>query len=90
MVGVISTIATTFLTIIFAIGGAAGAVACAWVGIQLISSNALSSAHGGGRAMMALVGVIGGVVLVLAGPQLADEVVKAMAGIPHPIPVPAF
>lgn len=90
MTQVISTIAKTFLTIIFALGGAAAAVAFAWLGLQLISSNALNSSHGAGRAMMALVGVIGGVVLVLAGPQLADEIVKAMASVPHPIPAPAF
>ncbi len=90
MTEVIAAIAKTFLTIIFAMGGAAGAVACAWIGLHLISNNALGSSQGAGRAMMALVGVIGGIVLVLAGPQLADEVVKAMASIPHPIPAPVF
>ena len=90
MVTVIQTIAKTFLTIIFALGGAAGAVACAWIGVQLIASNALSSSLGAGRGLMALIGVVGGIVLVLAGPALADEIVKAMASIPHTVPSPKF
>lgn len=90
MVDVIAKIAKTLMTIIFALGGAAGAVACAWVGLQLIANNALGSSQGAGRALMALLGVIGGIVLVMAGPSLADEIVKAMAGVPHTIPSPKF
>ena len=76
--GVIANLGKSLLTVIFGIGGVAAACGGAWAGVSLITGSAMQSSQAVSRALMAILGVAGGLVLVLSGPHLAAQVVDAM------------
>jgi hypothetical protein len=89
MTGVIQTIAQTMLTVVFALGGAAAAVGGAYIGVQMMVGNASGSSQTTSRAIMALLGIIGGLVVMLSGPFFASQIIEAMAGVSRAIVLPA-
>lgn len=89
MTAVITTIAQTLLTIVFALGGAAAAVGGAYVGVQIMTGHAAGSSQSTSRGIMSILGVVGGLVIMLAGPFFATQIITAMADTPKTITIPA-
>lgn len=88
MTGVIQTIAQTLLTIVFALGGAAAAVGSAYIGVQIMTGNAVGSSQTTSRALLALLGLVAGLVVMLSGPFFASQIIEAMAGVSRAIVIP--
>jgi hypothetical protein len=85
---IVGDIGRQVLGVVFSLGGLAGAIGAAVVGVRLIIGSASGSSYATSQAIMALLGVIGGIGLMLAGPAIADAVIKAMAGVPRNITLP--
>ena len=83
---VVANLGKSLLTVIFGIGGVAAACGGAWAGVSLITGSAMQSSQAVSRALMAILGVAGGLVLVLSGPHLAAQVVDAMKGVSVAMP----
>lgn len=88
MTAVITTIAQTLLTIVFALGGAAAAVGGAYVGVQIMTGHAAGSSQATSRGIMSILGVVGGLVIMLSGPFFANQIITAMASTSKAITIP--
>lgn len=73
----IEGIAQMAISFVFALGGAATAIAAALLGVRLIVCAGLSSGYGVGEAILSLVTLGLGLALMLSGPTIAGAIVKA-------------
>jgi len=76
------------LTVVFALGGAAAAIALSMIGVKIIVGNATGSSYATSQGIMALLGAVAGLVLMLLGPNIASSLVEALAGVPKTITIP--
>jgi hypothetical protein len=76
------------LGVVFSFGGLAGAIGAAVVGVKLIVGSASGSSYATSQAVLALLGVVGGIALMIAGPAISDAVLDALASVPKTITIP--
>lgn len=73
----ITGIAQMGLSLVFALGGAAVAIAAALIGVRLIVYSGISSSYGVSQVVLSLITLALGLVLMLVGPEIAGVIVKA-------------
>jgi len=76
------------LTVVFAFGGVAAAIALSVIGVKILVGNATGSSYATSQGIMALLGAIAGLVLMLLGPNIATSLVNALASVPKDITNP--
>ncbi len=76
--GVITTLVTKGLEIVFLLGGGAAVLGGAWVGVNLILGSAMSASQVVARSMMSILGVVGGLILVIAAPNMTQQIIDAL------------
>jgi len=76
------------LTVVFAFGGIAAAIALSVIGVKILVGNATGSSYATSQGIMALLGAIAGLVLMLLGPNIASSLVNALANVPKTITIP--
>ena len=72
--GVITTLVTKGLEIVFLLGGGAAVLGGAWVGVNLILGSAMSASQVVARSLMSILGVVGGLILVIAAPNMTQQI----------------
>lgn len=84
--GVITTLVTKGLEIVFLLGGGAAVLGGAWVGVNLILGSAMSASQVVARSLMSILGVVGGLILVIAAPNMTQQIIDAMKGVSVTLP----
>ena len=84
--GVITTLVTKGLEIVFLLGGGAAVLGGAWVGVNLILGSAMSASQVVARSLMSILGVVGGLILVIAAPNMTQQIIDAMNGVSVALP----
>lgn len=73
----IASLAQMAISLVFALGGAATAIAAALLGVRLMVYAGLTSGYGVSEAILSLVTLGLGLALMLSGPTIAGAIVKA-------------
>jgi hypothetical protein len=76
------------LGFIFTLAGVAAALGGAVVGLKMIVGSTVGSAYATANAIIALIGVFGGLALAIAGPTLGAQIVDMTSSLSREIVVP--
>ena len=86
--GVIVTMGARILGFIFTLAGVAAAIGGAVVGVKMIVGSTVGSAYATANAILALIGVFGGLALAIAGPEIGAQIVDMTSSLSRTIVVP--
>lgn len=86
---VVVTMGGRILGFIFTLAGVAAALGGAVVGLKMIVGSTVGSAYATANAIVALIGVFGGLALAIAGPTIGAQVVDMTNSLSRDIVVPA-
>jgi hypothetical protein len=85
---VVVTMGGRILGFIFTLAGVAAALGGAVVGLKMIVGSTVGSAYATANAIIALIGVFGGLALAIAGPTLGAQIVDMTSSLSREIVVP--
>lgn len=85
---VIVDMGTRILGFIFTLAGVAAALGGAVVGVKMIVGSTVGSAFATANAILALIGVFGGLALAVAGPSIGAAIVEMTSSMSRAIVVP--
>lgn len=85
---VVVTMGGRILGFIFTLAGVAAALGGAVVGLKMIVGSTVGSAYATANAILALIGVFGGLALAIAGPTLGAQIVDMTNSLSREIVVP--
>lgn len=85
---VVVTMGGRILGFIFTLAGVAAALGGAVVGLKMIVGSTVGSAYATANAILALIGVFGGLALAIAGPTLGAQIVDMTSSLSREIVVP--
>ena len=86
--GTVGEMGAKVLGFIFSLAGVAAAIGGAIVGVKMIVGSTVGSAYATSNAIMALIGVFGGLALAVAGPSIGASIVELTNTLPRAIVVP--
>lgn len=86
--GVVVEMGAKILGFIFTLAGVAAAIGGAVVGVKMIVGSTVGSAYATSNAILALIGVFGGLALAVAGPSIGAAIVSMTSSLPREIVVP--
>ena len=85
---VLVDLGTSLLQFVLTCAGVATAVGGAVVGLRLIIAASTGSSYAASQAVFALLGVGGGLVLAIAGPEIGKAIINATSSLSRNITVP--
>ena len=85
---VVVTMGGRILGFIFTLAGVAAALGGAVVGLKMIVGSTVGSAYATANAILALIGVFGGLALAIAGPTLGAQIIDMTSSLSREIVVP--